>query len=371
MANPLDLDKLRAELAAEGHPWVSDPNTSMAVLTEDQRRRRLGFTPPPGALSLDEAVALDAAAPRVTKEAILAESSFGALAAFDHRNINGQNYTTPVKNQGGCGSCVAFGTVAVLETTYRRAIGNPNLALDLSEAHLFYCHGGEDGRNCGNGWWPEAALDKVRDKGVTFESVYPYTGAQQACQVGSGWETNQARVTGKSKLDGRPAIKNWIATKGSVTGCFIVYQDFFSYSSGVYRHVSGDAAGGHCVEIVGYNDAQGCWICKNSWGTNWGEGGFFRIAYGECQIETWFGPFGADGVSLKQWTSDARISGAWSNDAERNAWVYVTGTGWKKLAADSAPMQHAMLLELLAAKGAQRPVNYFEDQGVIREVYAL
>ena len=62
------------------------------------------------------------------------------------------------------------------------------------------------------------------------------------------------------------AIKNWLATRGSVTGGFIVYQDFFSYRSGVYRHVSGASAGGHGVEIVGHNDAQSCWICKNSWG---------------------------------------------------------------------------------------------------------
>jgi Papain family cysteine protease len=56
--------------------------------------------------------------------------------------------------------------------------------------------------------------------------------------------------TGHSKLNSRTAIKEWISMRGSVTGCFVVYQDFFSYRSGVYRHVSGDAAGGHCVEIV-------------------------------------------------------------------------------------------------------------------------
>jgi C1A family cysteine protease len=38
---------------------------------------------------------------------------------------------------------------------------------------------------------------------------------------------------------------------------------------------------------VGYDDPNGCWICKNSWNTTWGEQGFFRIAYGECGIESW------------------------------------------------------------------------------------
>lgn len=371
MAQPLDLKQLRDDLKAAGRPWEMDDTTSMAMLTETERVRRLGFVPPPGEMSLEEAVRADAAAPEITASIIQAESAFGAPAEFDHRNVSGQNFTTPVKDQGGCGSCVAFGVCAVMETTYRRQTGNPGFALDLAEAHLFYCHGGARGRTCGNGWWPDQALDDARDKGVTFDSIYPYTGSQQACSVGSNWESYLAKVSGRSLLDSRSKMKEWLSTKGSITGCFIVYQDFFSYRSGVYRHVSGEAAGGHCVEIVGYSDSQGCWICKNSWGTNWGEGGFFRIAYGECQIETWSGPFGANSVSLRLWVNNARINGLWSNASERNAWAHVAGSGWRKLAADTAPMQHAMLLELAAAKGANRPVNLLEDQQTIREVYVL
>lgn len=371
MGTPLDLRQLRADLEEAGRPWEMDETTSMALLTEAEREKRLGFVPPPGAPTLAEAVRADEATPPVTEDVIALESGITAPAAFDHRSVNGVNFTTPVRDQGGCGSCVAFGVVAVMETTYRRQVNNPNLNLDLSEAHLFYCHGGESGRTCANGWFPDAALDKARDKGVTFESYYPYTGSQQACQVGSGWQNALGRVSGRTKLDTRLKMKEWISTRGSITGCFIVYQDFFSYRSGVYRHVSGSSAGGHCVEIVGYSDAQGCWICKNSWGTNWGEAGFFRIAYGQCQIETWYGPFGANSVSLRQWRNNVRINGAWSNAAERNAWVHVTGTGWRKLATDTAPMQHAMLLELTAAKGANRPVNLLEDQEQVREVYVL
>jgi len=76
----------------------------------------------------------------------------------------------------------------------------------------------------------------------------------------------------------------------TLSAALTVYNDFFSYSSGVYRHVSGEAAGGHCVCVVGYNDAGGYWICKNSWGDGWGDDGFFRIAYGECGIDSQF-PF--------------------------------------------------------------------------------
>jgi Papain family cysteine protease/Repeat of unknown function (DUF5648) len=80
-------------------------------------------------------------------------------------------------------------------------------------------------------------------------------------------------------------MKVWLSTKGALAACFTVYSDFFAYRSGVYRHVTGGLAGGHCVSIVGYDDAAGCWIAKNSWGAGWGDMGFFRIAYGQCGID--------------------------------------------------------------------------------------
>jgi C1A family cysteine protease len=80
-------------------------------------------------------------------------------------------------------------------------------------------------------------------------------------------------------------MKAWIAAHGPLTVGFSVYEDFASYASGVYHHVSGDLLGGHAVSIIGYDDTQRCWVCKNSWGTGWGEQGFFRIAYGQCGID--------------------------------------------------------------------------------------
>lgn len=369
MADALDLKTLQNELDEAGATWQMDPDTSMAQMTEDARRQRLGLQPPPGDMSLEDALAADKAAPPVTADMVAAESGITAPAKYDHRDVNGKNYTTPVKNQGGCGSCVAFGVSAVMETTYRRAINKANFDFDLSEAHLFYCHGGEEGRTCQNGWYPDAALEKAKAKGVTLEATYPYTGSQQACAVPGSWQQNMARVTGKTKLSGRTQIKEWIATKGSVTGCFLVYQDFFSYRSGVYRHVSGDAAGGHCVEICGYDDSQGCWICKNSWGTNWGEGGYFRIAYGQCQIETWAGPYGANGVTLRAWANNVKVTGLWSNESARNAWVYLSGQGWRQVVKTSDVQQHAMLAELVGAKSADRNVRALVDGSEIREIY--
>ena len=49
--------------------------------------------------------------------------------------------------------------------------------------------------------------------------------------------------------------------------------------------------GNHCVLIVGYDDVNQCFIVKNSWGTGWGEAGYFRIAYSECSGTSNFGMY--------------------------------------------------------------------------------
>jgi cathepsin B len=71
---------------------------------------------------------------------------------------------------------------------------------------------------------------------------------------------------------------------GSVTAAFTVYEDFVNYKSGVYRHVSGSALGGHAVKIIGWGEDH--WIVVNSWNETWGDGGLFKIAFGECGIDS-------------------------------------------------------------------------------------
>jgi len=98
-----------------------------------------------------------------------------------------------------------------------------------------------------------------------------------------------ARIGGKVHTNGNyyyvprtiNDIKTALATYGPLTTTFTVYSDFFSYRSGVYTYTSGTYQGGHAVLIVGYDDPGQYFIVKNSWGTGWGEAGFFRIAYSE------------------------------------------------------------------------------------------
>jgi C1A family cysteine protease len=370
---PIDLARLREELQRENAPWQMS-YTSMTALTEEEREIRLGVPPSPG-LDTDDLEADREVAVAAAEEARAEE--VGAPVRFDLRNVGGVNYSTPVKDQGGCGSCVAFGVAATMEAVARYTRGAPSLPLDLSEAHLFYCHGRAAGARCNTGWWPEQGFNACRTTGITFEDYYPYTAGDQDCTgLNADWPNRLAKVTNWAFLNGNAAsMKQYIATYGAVEACLDVYQDFFSYSSGIYRHVSGGYAGGHCVSLIGYDDAAGCWIAKNSWGTAWGEAGYFRIAYGECRIETYLQPGGSgasgvQGVTLRAWLPNQVILGLWNNEYDTNAWAYGSLRGWLKLGNATPTTAEAMLLELAAAKAGNRQVGMFENDGTVEQIYA-
>ena len=66
-----------------------------------------------------------------------------------------------------------------------------------------------------------------------------------------------------------------------ISAALYVYEDFLYYTEGVYEHVTGGYLGGHAIIIVGWDDGEGYFIVKNSWDTDWGESGYFRIAYSQ------------------------------------------------------------------------------------------
>ncbi|MEQ2216980.1 hypothetical protein XENOCAPTIV_028057, partial [Xenoophorus captivus] len=85
-------------------------------------------------------------------------------------------------------------------------------------------------------------------------------------------------------------IQSEIYKNGPVEGAFTVYEDFPSYKSGVYKHVTGSALGGHAIKVLGWGEENGVpyWLCANSWNTDWGDNGFFKILRGSdhCGIES-------------------------------------------------------------------------------------
>jgi len=207
------------------------------------------------------------------------QTSVTLPSSFDWRDVEGINYVTSIKNQGNCGSCTAFGTIGAIEAVVQIEF-NEILDCDLSEAHLFFC----SGRSCGSSMSPSEAADFVKGIGVVDELCFPYTGRDRSCDEkasNSNDRLMKIKEVGKTQGEG---IKEALIQYGPVLARFNVYEDFYSYTSGIYEHVWGTIVGGHAITIVGYNDDPGYWICKNSWSEQWGENGFFNIKYEECGI---------------------------------------------------------------------------------------
>jgi putative hemolysin len=230
--------------------------------------------------------------------------------SFDWRNSNGQNWMTSVKDQGSCGSCWAFSTVGVVEGAYNVQNGDPNLDLDLSEEYLVSdCYTmGAYGNCCGGSY--EDAFEFVRDSGIPDEGCMPYvdrtscscgTSCDASCTYRTGgacsgatcsnrcanWQSRAVKINAVAPVPSGQ-IRQYLIDKGPLSAALGVgsgYGGSFD-AQGVYR-CSNDSGANHAVVVVGYNDAGGYWIIKNSWGAGWNGDGYFKVGYGECAIETW------------------------------------------------------------------------------------
>ncbi|GAA2096725.1 hypothetical protein GCM10009841_08560 [Microlunatus panaciterrae] len=291
--------QLQSQIDSVEAGWQA-ADTVHSALSDQEKRLRLGYVPGPGELPLREREQ----SVQLRRQTALAVEATARPRAWDLRDIAGHSFITSVKDQGSCGACVAFGTIAALEGTLRLARKNPELPVNYSEAHLFYCHGRADGARCDTGWDVDRALDALRHKGVVDDSCYRYLPKDQACAgLCKDSPTRRTMISSWRSLGSPEAMKAWLSSnKGPLIACFNVYDDFFYYGGGVYRYVQGEFVGGHCVCVVGYNDAGRYWICKNSWGTSWGEQGFVRFGYDECGID--FEMWTVEGVRtpFEQWT---------------------------------------------------------------------
>ena len=281
----LNIAELTSSIRANNLTWVARENV-VATLSEEKKKRMLGVV-------VDEAALRAEMAPRA-----VAGPPPAFDPAVDWRNRNGGNHVTPPKDQGGCGSCVSFCTTGLVESMASIETGQ---RLDLSEADLHFCS--NHGANCG-GWWPSQALDEIKARGIPDEAAFPYStaftgaGGAPVCKLVPDRNQRAVKITSWNALTSAAERKNHLSTKGPVSAVMEVYDDFFYYSSGVYRHTTGGLAGLHCVLVIGYSEAEQAWIAKNSWGTGWGDGGYFKIAYGQAGIDTTYPFHGAAGVKL-------------------------------------------------------------------------
>ena len=219
-------------------------------------------------------------------------------SSFDWRNYNGHSYIGPIRNQGSCGACYAFGACAAAEGAYNWANGkyDGNCA-DFSEAFVAFClsdyYSGFDG--CDGSDYDYQELTGLVKYGVCNDNVYPYTDDEQVCQVFS-WDAPRTTFqswhrVGCNDID---AIKTAIMTYGVIDAAVYVGSAFSAYSGGIYQDSKTSCPSipcyytktNHIIALVGWDDngGDGYWILRNSWGTDWGEGGYMRIKYTSARV---------------------------------------------------------------------------------------
>ncbi|KAM3178596.1 hypothetical protein ACTXT7_002223 [Hymenolepis weldensis] len=225
-----------------------------------------------------------------------------------------------IRDQGNCGSCWAFGAVEAISD--RICIhSNGTEIVRISADDLVSCCGIKCGFGCSGGI-PENAWKYWVEDGIVTGGLYdshdgcrPYEippcehhtkgnlpdchgnartpKCLRRCADGYDVEYNADKYFADSVYNVRAnevEIMKEIMTNGPVEADFIVYADFLTYYSGVYQHVKGGFLGGHAVKILGWGEENGTkyWLCANSWNSDWGDEGFFKILRGHnhCGIES-------------------------------------------------------------------------------------
>jgi hypothetical protein len=201
----------------------------------------------------------------------------GSSIVQDWRGI----YTTPVKNQGYCGSCWAFSATEQIESDYWRNGGEETI---LSPQQITSCDKTSFGCNGGT---TESAYKYVSNAGgLETEDDYPYTsgklGVTGSCDSNS--KDYVVGITGYTTVSSSSRGESSMATYVGETGPLSICVDAESWSSytGGIKTVCGNSVD-HCVQAVGIDTSASTpyWIVRNSWGVTWGEAGYIYLEYGK------------------------------------------------------------------------------------------
>ncbi len=274
-----ELDVMRAEIKANGWTFEVGVNPAMQYDLATLCGRREELLPP------------EEFENEYTADGLMATALATPPASYVGR-------FTPPKDQGQCGSCWAFGTIDEAETAVLAHNSAPLGSVstsgtiidsgstpDLSEQYVLSCN--TYGYSCNGG---NCALKFLvaPNKGAIQDSCFPYTATNGTCKycTSPSWTqlTGWGYLTSDTTIPTVAAIKAAIQSYGAVTAYVYADRTFQAYTGGVYNNNKKYRYTNHEIQLVGWDDAKGAWLLKNSWGTGWGIGGYMWITYSSCRV---------------------------------------------------------------------------------------
>lgn len=180
-------------------------------------------------------------------------------------------------DQGNCGACWAVAAASVVSD--KCCIEYKDFGW-LSPQELVSCD--KSNKGC-KGGLALRAFQYIHNHGLVNLQCLPYTGKDTSCpkkcENGKDWaKSHYCKCREIIDCSGFDRVKTCLI-EGPIASRMIVYKDFMSYKSGIYcRTKDSSKVGGHAIKCVGYSEESNPYlICANSWGTGWGEKGYFKI----------------------------------------------------------------------------------------------
>lgn len=207
--------------------------------------------------------------------------------SFDARTRWPKCFSSPLYIQGNCTASWALATASAMGNRFCIADPDTHADLMLSPQQLLSCD--LNNRGCQGGDL-DTVWNYISNEGIVSELCFPYQ-ADSTVSCSSKCPNEQPmKAASHCVVQGEEAIRREVWMNGPVVAPVFLMDDFLVYREGIYSEMPTATSIGdkrrnriiHAVKIVGWGEAAGrpYWIIENSWGDDWGEGGYAKILRG-------------------------------------------------------------------------------------------